>query len=109
MEEYVVVFQLRKTGGKSKDVKLNSPYELPEDEHNAYASLNEKAELFLTDTRHAYYFLRVILSGWDFASVIDKAKKEMFTIIDLLHWGFPDKRRENCFRISAFKTRDGSR
>ncbi len=97
-EEYTVIFQLHKVGGAVKDVVLNSHYELTDEEKSAFASLNSKAEIYLTDSTNSTYFLRVNLAGRDFVSVIEDAKRELFTIVDLLHLGLPDKRFEFSFR-----------
>ncbi|WP_212006045.1 hypothetical protein [Chitinophaga sp. HK235] len=89
-EDFIVVFRLNKLGGRTRNIALKSQYELSDSEKEIYIKINKKSADFFTRTGDFSYYLRIFLTGWDYLSVIEKAKKELFTTMDLLHLGFPD-------------------
>ena len=89
-EEFIVIFQLNQIAGKTKNIELKSKLELSNEEREKFASINKKATDFFSKSKGIYYYLKVSLKGWDYLSVVEKAKKELFTTMDILHLGFPD-------------------
>lgn len=89
-EDFIVIFRLNKIAGKTKNIDLKSKLELSIEEKEKLASINKKAADFFAKSGDNFYYLKINLKGWDYLSVIENAKKELFTTMDILHLGFPD-------------------
>lgn len=89
-EKFTVVFKLKKLAGGNKKIDLKSPYVISEEKINELREINDKSKAFFSKQGPFTYFLAIKANGLDYLSVIEKAKKELFTIIDLLHLGYPD-------------------
>lgn len=88
-EDYRVVFRLKKTGGKARDIDLKTELVLSKEQIRDYMAINAKSASFFNVQGVNVYYIGVNAKGWDYLSVIEKAKKELFTIMDLLHLGYP--------------------
>jgi hypothetical protein len=89
-EGFIVIFRLNKIAGKTKNIDLNSKIELSKEEKEEFELINNKATEFFSKSGNYYYYLKINVKGWDYLSVVEKAKKELFTTMDMLHLGFPD-------------------
>ncbi|OQP50555.1 hypothetical protein A4H97_01565 [Niastella yeongjuensis] len=89
-EDFIVIFRLNKIAGKTKNIDLKSKLELAKEEKEKYVLINNKSTEFFAKGEDDSYYLKINLKGWDYLSVIEKAKKELFSTMDILHLGFPD-------------------
>lgn len=89
-EEFIVIFRLNKLAGKAKGIDLKSKLEVSQEEITDFTKINKKSADFFARSGDNSYFLKIKTTGWDYLSVIEKAKKDLFTTMDLLHLGFPD-------------------
>jgi hypothetical protein len=89
-DDFIVVFRLDKIAGKTKNIDLKSKLELSKEDKEKFELINNKSEEFFAKGGNDSYYLKINLKGWDYVSVIEKAKKELFTTMDILHLGFPD-------------------
>jgi hypothetical protein len=89
-ENFTVVFKLNKLGGGNSKIDIKSPYEILIEKIKEFSKINEKSEQFFLKKNEFTYFLAMELQGKDYLSVIEKAKKEVFTLIDFIHMGYPD-------------------
>jgi len=89
-EDFIVIFRLHKLAGKTKTIDLKSKFELSNEEKAEFAGINKKSADFFAKAGDYFYYLKINLKGWDYLSVVEKAKKGLFTTMDLLHLGFPD-------------------
>lgn len=89
-EKFLVVFKLLKLGGGNKKIDIKTQLEINEEKIKELSQINDKSQAFFSKRGDFTYFIAVTLKGLDYLSVIEKAKKELFTILDILHLGYPD-------------------
>ena len=89
-EKFLVVFKLLKLGGGNKKIDIKTQLEINEEKIKELSAINDKSKAFFSKQGDFTYFIAVNLKGLDYLSVIEKAKKELFTIMDILHLGYPD-------------------
>lgn len=89
-EDFVVVFKLNKLGGGNKKIDIKSNYEIAEQKIEEFSGINIKAEEFFSRKTPYTYFLAIDVNDNDYLSAIEKAKRKVFTLIDLIHMGYPD-------------------
>lgn len=89
-EEFTVVFKLNKLGGGNKKIDIKSDFEIGEERIGELAKINKKSAAFFSNQNAFCYFLEIRAKAHDYLSVIEKAKKHLFTLIDLIHLGYPD-------------------
>ncbi|HEU4470870.1 MAG TPA: hypothetical protein VFR58_07305 [Flavisolibacter sp.] len=90
LEDFTVVFKLNKLGGGTKKIDIKSEYEIGYEKIQELSKINNKAAVFFSKQGDFGYFLAMELPGRDYLSVIEKAKKEVFSLIDLINMGYPD-------------------
>ncbi len=89
-EEFVVVFKLKKLGGGKKKIDIKSNHEIGDEKIEEFSKINKKSEEFFSAKGDYIYFLGIETKDKDYFSAIEKAKRKVFTLIDLIHMGYPD-------------------
>lgn len=89
-EDFTVVFKLNKLGGGNKKIDIKSDFEINEETITMLSKINSKSEEFFSKQGAFCYFLAIKSTAHDYLSVIEIAKRELFTLIDLIHMGYPD-------------------
>lgn len=89
-EDFTVIFKLNKLGGGNKKIDIKSNYEIDQVKIDEFSKINIKAEEFFSRKTPYTYFLAIDVNVNDYLSAIEKAKRKVFTLIDLIHMGYPD-------------------
>lgn len=89
-EEFTVVFKLNKLGGGKKKIDIKSGFEINAAMADNLSKINTKCTEFFSSPSQYCYFLAINAKAHDYLSVIEIAKRQLFTLIDLIHMGYPD-------------------
>lgn len=104
-EKFTVVFKLNKLGGGPKKINIKSTFEIDFERIAEYSKINNKAKTFLSKKTDFTYFLAInVEQANDYLSAIEQAKRNVLSLIDLLHMGYPDNPfdfTKNCLVIST--------
>lgn len=87
-EDYTVVFRLNRWPNDKSDIKVKSEYLLNETKIEELAGINVHGKNFFRTKSQNIDYLGIKTSALDHYSVVEKAKAELFKIIDILHLGY---------------------
>lgn len=105
-EDFTVVFKLNKLGGTPSKIDIKSQYEIKEERIQELSGINKRSKEFFSKQSEFCYFLEIKSKAHDYLSIVEKTKKELFTLIDLIHMGYPDNPfdfTKNCLVVGARK------
>ncbi len=89
-EEFKIIFRINKLAGNNEKIDIKSSFEIDEKFIEEISNINDKSKQFFSNQNGYAYFLAFTEVGHDYLSVIEKAKKKLFTLIDLIHMGYPN-------------------
>lgn len=106
-EKFTVVFKLNKLGGGPKKINIRSSFEMAPEMIAEYSGINYKAKTFLSKKTDFTYFLAIsVEEANDYLSAVEQARRNVLSLIDLLHMGYPDNPfdfTKNCLVIGTRK------
>lgn len=102
-EEYNIIFKLIKT---SRETEITFENEVTREQQNEFSNLNDISRSFFSNKRGNAIFLNIKCKAKDYFSVVQKAKKELSKILDIIHLGFPDcnfSQQDKCLVIGTIE------